>query len=61
MCVFLFFAREQEYRWKLESYGGRDHEIYTVFEVEYSSRIAAVVPSGMRLEFGWNSVWRILR
>jgi hypothetical protein len=42
MCVFLFFAREQEYRWKLESYGGRDHEIYTVFEVEYSSRIAAV-------------------
>jgi hypothetical protein len=40
--VLLFFAREQEYRWKLESYGGRDHELYTVFEVEYPEHYASL-------------------
>lgn len=41
-CVLRFFAREQEYRRKLDYYDGRNHEIYTVFEVEYPQHYASL-------------------
>lgn len=40
--VLRFFAREKEYRWKLDSPGERIHEIYTVFEVEYPQHYASL-------------------
>jgi hypothetical protein len=42
-CVIRFFGREEEYRWRLEAHDGRNHEIYTVFEVEYGSACFAVI------------------
>jgi hypothetical protein len=41
-CVLRFFAREQEYRRKLDYYDERNHEIYTVFEVEYPQHYASL-------------------
>jgi hypothetical protein len=41
-CVLRFFAREREYRLKLDSPGERIHEIYTVFEVEYPQHYASL-------------------
>jgi hypothetical protein len=40
--VLRFFAREKEYRWKLDSPGESIHEIYTVFEVEYPQHYASL-------------------
>jgi hypothetical protein len=41
-CVLRFFAREQEYRRKLELFTGRDHQIYSVLEVEYPQHYASL-------------------